>query len=137
MILVDLDLRFPSLERLFILDGYPGVTDVVLDHVPLDRALGEIQISNGSADESLSVLGSLHVLTAGPVSPELREAITVDALATLLEQIIGLAIDAEIEMWNRLLRVKQTPGGDALRRGKRLNPKAARRFGSDGRGRNR
>ena len=43
VVLVDFDLRFPSLERLFGLEGRPGVTDVALGHVSLEEALAEIR----------------------------------------------------------------------------------------------
>ncbi len=39
VILVDLDLRAPYLDRFFGLTGRPGVTDVILGHATLDEAL--------------------------------------------------------------------------------------------------
>jgi polysaccharide biosynthesis transport protein len=87
VILVDLDLRFPSIDRLFGLEGRPGVTDVVLDHLQLDEALTEIPIGlNGPADDD-RFPGSLHVLPAGPVSPEVREMAISHAASELLAQL--------------------------------------------------
>jgi tyrosine-protein kinase len=102
VVLVDFDLRYPSLERLFDLEGRPGVTDVVLGHVALDEALAEIPMpprdgiqdpgagwgGNGSAGgNGGSFAGRLDVLTAGPVSPEMRELLVSPAVAELLEQL--------------------------------------------------
>ena len=100
VVLVDFDLRYPSLDRLFGLEGRPGLTDVVLGHASLDEAMAEIPIgprfglhdaassvasSNGSGAGTFG--GSLRVLTAGPVSPELRELLESPAVAELLEQL--------------------------------------------------
>jgi tyrosine-protein kinase len=98
VVLVDFDLRHPSLEHLFHLDGRPGVTDVVLGHVELEEALADVPltglvgpgplepIANGNGGLS-AMAGSLQVLTAGPVSPELRELLISPAAAELVEQL--------------------------------------------------
>jgi polysaccharide biosynthesis transport protein len=97
VVLVDFDLRYPSLDRLFGLEGRPGLTDVVLGHTSLADALAEITIArsddalfargNGSTRASASFGGSLHVLTAGPVSPDLRELLVAPVVAELLEEL--------------------------------------------------
>jgi succinoglycan biosynthesis transport protein ExoP len=102
VILVDFDLRYPSLQGLFHLEGRPGVTDVVLGHVELEEALAEVPLTglvgpgplepiakgNGGLSAVASTLsGSLHVLTAGPVSPQLRELLISPAAAELVEQL--------------------------------------------------
>jgi Mrp family chromosome partitioning ATPase len=43
--LVDLDIRRPFLDRFFRLDPVPGITDVVLKHVPLNQAIRSIPLS--------------------------------------------------------------------------------------------
>jgi succinoglycan biosynthesis transport protein ExoP len=91
-ILVDLDLRFPSVDRLFGLEGRAGVTDVALGHVPLDAALVDVPVLPGaSSNGDRSYRGSLHVLPAGPVSPELREMVLVHSSAELLAELTALA----------------------------------------------
>jgi polysaccharide biosynthesis transport protein len=102
VLLVDLDLRYPSLDRLFGLEGRPGVTDVMRGHWPLDSAIAEIPVtrldgthelnwpgSNGSSGSRRSTgkpyAGSLRVLPAGPVSPALRESLVSHAGEQLLE----------------------------------------------------
>jgi succinoglycan biosynthesis transport protein ExoP len=104
VVLVDFDLRYPSLGQLFDLEGRPGVTDVVLGHVDLDEALAEVPLAGlgrsweleprvngnghgGRAAVSGALAGSLHVLTAGPVSPELRELLVSPVVAELVEQL--------------------------------------------------
>jgi Mrp family chromosome partitioning ATPase len=105
VVLVDFDLRYPSLDRLFGLEGRPGLTDVVLGHASLDEAMAEIPIghpigsddnrveqwTNGSTRSGASFGGSLRVLTAGPVSPDLRELLVSPVVAELLEQLHGKA----------------------------------------------
>jgi Mrp family chromosome partitioning ATPase len=103
VVLVDFDLRYPSLDRLFGLEGRPGLTDVVLGHTSLDEAMAEIPIgqpigvnggmfvdqaaANGSPKPAGSFGGSLRVLTAGPVSADLRELLVSPVVAELLEQL--------------------------------------------------
>src|ERR671933_1075164 len=54
VVLVDLDLRRPTLDRYFEFGGGPGLTDVVLGRAKLAPA------------ETVDGEGSLEVLTAGP-----------------------------------------------------------------------
>ena len=70
VVLIDADLRRPSLHGLFGLDQHPGVTDVELGEVTLAQALRSIELpesappSNGGR-RATSVMGSLSVLPAG------------------------------------------------------------------------
>jgi tyrosine-protein kinase len=70
VVLIDADLRRPSLHGLFALDQHPGVTDVELGEVTLAQALRSIELpesappSNGGR-RATSVMGSLSVLPAG------------------------------------------------------------------------
>src|SRR5205823_13000614 len=87
--LVDLDLRRPALDRLFSLEGRPGVTDVALGRVHLQKAITKIAIpsagrvassvprSNGHAaigngngnghGHGRRLAGVLEVLCSGPI----------------------------------------------------------------------
>jgi polysaccharide biosynthesis transport protein len=91
VILVDLDLRYPSLDRLFALEGRAGVTDVALGHVPLEAALAEVPLSPSGTNGDGAFPGSLHVLAAGPVSPELREMVLVHSSSDLLSALTSRA----------------------------------------------
>jgi succinoglycan biosynthesis transport protein ExoP len=93
VILVDLDLPAPSLDRLFGLDGRAGVKDVALGHVPLDAALAQVPIvaSSDSSNGDASYRGSLQVLPAGLVSQGLRELVLAHSSAELLPQLASQA----------------------------------------------
>jgi polysaccharide biosynthesis transport protein len=93
VILADLDLRAPSLDRLFGLEGRAGVNDVAIGHLPLDAALAEVPVmsSSSSSNGDASYRGSLHVLPAAPVPPELREMVLVQWTAELLPQLTSKA----------------------------------------------
>jgi len=70
VVLIDADLRRPSLHALYGLEPHPGVTDVELGEVNLAQALRAIELpesaarSNG-ARRATNVTGSLSVLPAG------------------------------------------------------------------------
>ena len=76
VILVDLDLRRPFLDRFFNLEDRPGLTHVALGRVTLDEALTAIPIidvhpgNHGSAGNGHGTAnGLLEVLPCGPVPP--------------------------------------------------------------------
>ncbi len=96
VILVDLDLRRPSLDRLFGLSG-PGVTDVALGRVALGEALVRIPLSdplpqkNGGGDgyvnrsSSGTGYGTFEVLPAGALPPDRGAFCASQALTGVLE----------------------------------------------------
>ncbi len=102
VILVDLDLRRPFLNKLFRIEG-PGVTEVALGQVPLEEALAAVAIAdpdprqarrkrnlngNGSGDGIAKyVKGVLEVLPSGPIPPDPGEFVGTQALAEILEQL--------------------------------------------------
>ncbi len=125
VILVDLDLRRPYLDRFFDLFGLPGVTDVALGTATLDEALAPIAIGGverrgGSAVGPFDTLrsnthnrvgseaGSLRVLTSGPIPPAPGEFVATHKLETVLD---ALRDDADIVLLDAppVLRV-----GDAM-----------------------
>jgi Mrp family chromosome partitioning ATPase len=98
VILVDLDLRRPYVERFFDLDGAWGVTQVALGHVSLDEALTPLSLSppkrptrrtadasdpNGNGHGH----GALLVLPAGPIPPNPGEFVGSKALDDILTQL--------------------------------------------------
>jgi Mrp family chromosome partitioning ATPase len=102
VVLVDLDLRRPYVDRFFHVDG-PGVTQVALGHVSLDKALTPVAImdpeapkkSNGNGKNGNGngngharvVKGVLEVLPAGPIPPDPGEFVGTAALTEILEQL--------------------------------------------------
>jgi Mrp family chromosome partitioning ATPase/capsular polysaccharide biosynthesis protein len=94
VILVDLDLRAPYLDRFFGLTGRPGVTDVVLGNASLDEALVPVVVPgapdpgarrNGHGHASSGSL--LHVLVAGEPPSDPSALLASKALATLLAEL--------------------------------------------------
>ncbi|MBA2447065.1 MAG: hypothetical protein H0V51_03470, partial [Chloroflexi bacterium] len=98
VILADLDLRRPYVERFFDLHG-PGLTDVALGHAGLDEALVPILIPgavgrNGKVgaydtvqDVDSERLGSLRVLPVGPLPPDPGEFVGSRRLEGILAEL--------------------------------------------------
>jgi Mrp family chromosome partitioning ATPase/capsular polysaccharide biosynthesis protein len=104
VVLVDLDLRRPYLNRFFQLEG-PGITQVALGQVPLDDAIETIAITepspgrpytkphlngNGTGNGNGVVrhaTGLLEVLPSGPIPPDPGEFVDTRALSEILEQL--------------------------------------------------
>jgi len=98
VVLVDLDLRRPFVDRLFHLDYEWGVTQVVLGHATLDQALTTMSVEaprrgrsarGGPAGENGGGRGhgALHVLPSGPVPPDPGEFVATKGLHTLLDRL--------------------------------------------------
>jgi succinoglycan biosynthesis transport protein ExoP len=90
VVLVDLDLRKPFLDRFFDLTGRPGLTDVALGHVTLDQAMWSMPIPG--ADGSPGA-GSLHVLPSGPMPPNPADLIESSVVS---EMLLDLAERADV-----------------------------------------
>lgn len=99
VILVDCDLRRPTLHTFFDLDPQRGVTTVALGHARLEEALCPILLdrdggpstvvpahSNGNGTNGRPG-GLLHVLPAGPIPPDPGEFVETGAVARLLDQL--------------------------------------------------
>ena len=102
VVVVDLDLRRPSLRRLFWLpESQPGLTDVVLGHVGLEEALAFVPLSsNGRPPEAVEpredpdrnggerrFSGHLEVLTAGGVPPDPGEFVGLQRVRALISSL--------------------------------------------------
>lgn len=84
VVLVDLDLRRPILDRFFKLESSPGVTDVALGKARLDPVgLGPPD------DDEPSRSGALHVLTAGTMLSDASEFVASIALGKTLDMLRG------------------------------------------------
>jgi polysaccharide biosynthesis transport protein len=100
VVLIDLDLRRPRVDRFFKVDG-PGVVQVALGHVDLDSALAPVDLpgsgvranvqrslngdGGGAATGGSSLVrGTLHVLPAGAFPPDRSAFFESQALETIL-----------------------------------------------------
>jgi polysaccharide biosynthesis transport protein len=90
VVLVDLDLRKPFLDRFFDLTGRPGITDVALGHVTLDQAMWSIPIPGAEGGPQA---GSLHVLPSGPMPPNPADLIESSVVS---EVLLDLAERADV-----------------------------------------
>ena len=125
VVLVDLDLRRPYLDRFFDLVGVPGVTQVALGTATLEEALAPVAITGAERRRGAMVapfdtlrantrngrtaeLGSLRVLTSGPIPPDPGEFVATQRLESILDE---LREDADIVLVDAppVLRV-----GDAM-----------------------
>ena len=99
VVLVDLDLRRPFIDRFFGLEGRPGITEAVLGRVPLSQALVNVRLPGISEHEQPSSNGStaagapgwLQVLPAGIVPPDPADFVGTRGLAEMLLQLRDLA----------------------------------------------
>ncbi len=96
VILADLDLRRPSIDRFFGLKGRPGLTDVALGHVRLEQAIVPMAIAKptrtgipagGNGNGNGGTRYVLEVLPSGPNPPDAGEFVGTQALANILEQL--------------------------------------------------
>jgi polysaccharide biosynthesis transport protein len=97
VVLVDLDLRKPSLHKFFDLGGKPGLTNVALGRARLEEALVQVPISDGSSNlarlngGSGRVPGTLEVLGTGPLPPNPGEFVGTRALQDVLASLTSRA----------------------------------------------
>ena len=102
VVLVDLDLRRPTQDKLFETDGRtPGVTDVLLGRVSLDDALVEVELTgpasngNGAANGNAAATngnhhggpGSLRLLRAGARAPDPGEVVASQGLEAVITEL--------------------------------------------------
>ena len=94
VVLVDLDLRRPRIDKFFKLEGQPGLTNVVLGHATLADATARIALSGEGRPDAPAegnghapVAGVLDVIPSGPIPPDPGEFVATMALANLLETL--------------------------------------------------
>lgn len=75
VLLVDTDLRRPSLMRHFDMDPTPGVTDVLTGERTLEATIRETGFPN------------LHILTSGPIPPNPAELFESDTMTALVQRL--------------------------------------------------
>jgi Mrp family chromosome partitioning ATPase/capsular polysaccharide biosynthesis protein len=114
VVLVDLDLRRPFVDKFFDLTGRAGITNIAVGHLTVTEALvpvplpqlaerngsvgaaltasGQVKIlTNGNGRHAEAVTGSLSVLPTGPIPPDPGEFVGTAQLTAILEQVRGLA----------------------------------------------
>lgn len=98
VILVELDLRRPSLGRLFGFKARLGLTDVASGRVSLDRALVPVVLGKSPSGDDLSrnghgeTAGMLEVLTAGTTAPtHVGEFVASEAVSSIIGELRGRA----------------------------------------------
>jgi len=83
VVLVDLDLRRPRLDRFFDLDREPGITSVLVGDAPLSEALAAIAVADG--------VPPVQLLTSGPIPPNPSELMGTARLSELLASMQSFA----------------------------------------------
>ena len=91
VILVDLDLRRPYLDKFFGLEGRLGVTDVALGRVDMDEALATVAIAKSDPPSANGTVGDLKVLVSGGLPPRPADFLASEALSTLLQDATSRA----------------------------------------------
>jgi len=76
VILVDSDLRRPSIHKIFEVMRVPGLTDVILGHSSLDDAL-----------QPYELLPNLHILPAGSIAPNPSELLNSRKFAAIFADL--------------------------------------------------
>lgn len=98
VVLVDLDLRRPRLDRFFNLGDQPGLTNVILGHATLEEATAHIALGadsdgnphardNGSSNGRAGIDGVLDVIPSGPIPPDPGEFVSTAALSRVLDEL--------------------------------------------------
>lgn len=87
VVVVDLDLRHPNVHKYFRLVQEPGVTDVLLERAPLERAVQYVALGAGPTRTA----AGLYVLPAGRSVENPAELLGTDRTARLLDNVAAQA----------------------------------------------
>lgn len=102
VVLVDLDLRRPFVDRFFDVVEGPGLTQVALGIAPLGQAITRVALSggdvvmryptangngNGNGNGHKPQVGALDVLPSGPIPPDPGEFVGTSRLTEILEHL--------------------------------------------------
>jgi polysaccharide biosynthesis transport protein len=101
VVLVDLDLRRPYIDRFFDLGDRPGLTQVALGVAQLGEAIVRVPITGSDSLVSINgngngysnrtsmrqTTGALDVLPSGPIPPDPGEFVGTDRLTEILEHL--------------------------------------------------
>ena len=94
VVLVDLDLRRPWIDRFFKLEGRTGLAHVALGHARLSDAIAEVAVAKldrtspaVAGNGANGTAGTLEVVPAGPPPPDAGEFIATRALGAILDEL--------------------------------------------------
>ena len=99
VVLVDLDLRRPALDRFFDLEGREGLTNVALGEVSLDEAIKYVAVepevtasrrgrsTNVEGNGNGAIEGVLELLLSGPPPPAAGEFVASEAVGEILDEL--------------------------------------------------
>lgn len=91
VMLVDLDLRDPSLHELFGLPEGPGITDLAMKRARLTQALTKVPLTDPSTDDKetsgWSGKGTLTVVQAGTMPPDPGDFVGMQPLSDVLQPL--------------------------------------------------
>ena len=98
VVLVDLDLRRPSIDSFFGLGDHPGLTQVAIGSVPLGKAIVRVPVTGddamllpstrgGQNGHARPHIGCLDVLSSGPLPPDPGEFVGTGRLTEILEHL--------------------------------------------------
>lgn len=90
VVLLEADVRRPSLSKMLGLEDRAGLTDVVVGRADLDEALAKIPLPSGegpSSNGSSGTEGRLEVLVGGPKPPSPGEFLKLRAVADVVKQL--------------------------------------------------
>ena len=87
VLLVDLDLRRPSQQKLRGVSGGVGLSGLALRRATLEEALVPIDLPHRGSAERLGHEGSLELLPAGPPPPNIGEFVGSDRLTQILDDV--------------------------------------------------
>lgn len=74
VLIIDTDLRKPTVHYTFCLNNYKGVSNVILGEAALEEAVMPSDVEN------------LHILTCGPIPPNPSELLTSKRMGLLIEE---------------------------------------------------
>lgn len=87
VILIDLDLRLPRLDRLFGIHSTVGLTSVVAGGTDASAALYEIPLESAGSTAQEGVAGRLAVMPAGSLPPDQGDFVASPRLAALIADL--------------------------------------------------
>lgn len=87
VVIVDLDLRRPSLTRLFGISEGPGVAGIALGQASLTEALKPIKLDRTTGSAARDPRAHLDLLTAGALPPDPSEFINTNAVRNIVREL--------------------------------------------------
>lgn len=75
VLLVDADLRRPNIYKIFLLENYKGLSNLLAEDLPLESVVNETKFEN------------FHIITSGPVPPNPAEMLGSQKMKKFLESV--------------------------------------------------